>query len=119
MSPWASSGGLAALGGQRGPPASDWPPLSGYAVAVAAARLIWPDANRRRRQPVPAGAAGLPRDWAGGGDADRCGWGRDSRTRALTGVGAAATLAVSHTSVRLSGIAWPGRVAATAWWKRL
>ncbi|MGH8931079.1 MAG: glycosyltransferase family 39 protein [Egibacteraceae bacterium] len=104
--------GLRALGGQLAPQQWDWPPLSGYVYAAAAmvVRVFSPglteDVGSRYLlgrilflgvSLVAVALTGV----LGARLAD------DARWRALTGVGAAAALALSYTSVRLSRIAHP------------
>ena len=104
--------GLAALSGRLAPPLWDWPPLSGYVYAAAAgvARLAAADVTsdvgaryllgRVLFLAIALGTVALT-GLLGARLAD------DSRLGVFTGVWAAAVLAVSYTSVRLSRQAHP------------
>ncbi len=104
--------GLSALGGQLAPPEWDWPPLAGYvyAAAVMVARVFSPglteDVGGRYLlgRVLFLGVSLVAVALTGVLGARLAG---DPRWRVLTGVGAAAALAVSYTSVRLSRIAHP------------
>jgi MFS family permease len=104
--------GLAALDGRLVPPQFDWPPASSYlyAAAVAGARLVDPDAATDQGGRYLLGrwlflAVALLAVALTGALGARLADAPDRRL--ATAVAAAAALAVSYTSVRLSRVAHP------------